>query len=186
MRAKAARAKMSRRIVVDASVARSAGGEDAVFPLSKQCRDFLRTMLVVCHRVVLTPAVREEWNKHESRFARHWRVAMMARKKLLLDEPGQNVSFREALEAAGPTPRGCDAMLKDAHLIEAAAATDRLVASLDDTVRALFNGVATRVRLLRTVVWVNPGHPEEGAEEWLEAGAPTEKHRLLSTWRPVK
>lgn len=180
------RAKVSRRVVIDASVARSAGGEDAVFPLSKQCRDFLRTTLAVCHRAVLTRAVREEWKKHESGFARQWRTAMMARKKLVLDDPGEDGALREAIEEASVSPRGRDAMLKDAHLIEAAQATDRTVASLDDTVRGLFSAAAARVRYLRTVVWVNPGHPDEGCEAWLEDGAPAEKHRLLSAWRSVK
>ena len=175
-------AKISRRIVVDASVARSAGGEDAGFPLSMHCRDFLRTMLVVGHSVVLTPAVRDEWNKHESRFARQWRVAMMARKKVLLRDIGENNALRQAIEKAAKTTRGRDVMLKDTHLIEAAQATDRIVVSLDDTVRALFGGAAKQVRVLKTIAWVNPGDQEDGAIEWLEDGAPTEQRRLLGAW----
>jgi hypothetical protein len=175
--------RVSRRLVIDASVARSAGGADAVFPLSKRCRDFLKTVVAVGHRAVLTRAVREEWKKHESGFARQWRTAMMARKKLLLDDPGEDGGLREAIEQAAVTPRQRDAMLKDAHLIEAAQATDRTVVSLDDTVRGLFGAAATPVRVLRTVVWVNPGHEDEGCAAWLERGAPAEKHRLLSTWR---
>lgn len=178
------RAKVSRRVVIDAWVARSAGGEDAVYPLSKHCRDFLKTTLDVCHRVVLTRAVREEWKKHESAFTRQWRATMMARKKLLLDDPGEDGPLREAIEDAAATQRGRDAMLKDAHLIEAAQA--RTVVSLDDTVRGLFCAAATRVPVLRTVVWVNPGHPGEECGAWLEDGAPAEKHRLVSAWRTDK
>ncbi len=179
-------AKVSRRIVIDASVARSAGGENAVFPISKHCRDFLKTMLVVGHRVVLTPAVRDEWKKHESRFARQWRVAMVARKKVLPHELGENGALREAIEKAAMNTRGRDAMLKDTHLIEAAQATDRVVASLDDTVRSLFAGAATRVRVLRAVAWVNPGDQLEGAVAWLEDRAAVEQHRLLGTWTAVQ
>jgi hypothetical protein len=177
------RSKISRRIVVDASVARAAGGEDAVQPLSTQCRDFLKTMLVVCHRVVLTRAVREEWKKHESGFARQWRTAMMARKKLLLGNPGEDAALRAAIEGASVTPRGRDAMLKGAHLIEAAQTADGTVVSLDDTVRGLFGAAAARVHALRTVVWVNPGREDEGGKAWLEEGAPTEQHRLLGAPR---
>jgi hypothetical protein len=63
-------AKVSRRLVIDASVARSSGGEDALYPLPKQCRDFLKATLSCGHRVVLSPPVNAEWKKHESGFAR--------------------------------------------------------------------------------------------------------------------
>lgn len=178
------RAKKSQRLVVDASVARAAGGEDAVFPLSKQCRDFLKTTLSVCHRVVLTRAVRDEWKKHESGFARQWRTAMMARKKLILDDAAEDSSLREAIEEAAATEKGRRAMLKDVHLIEAAQATDRTVISLDDVVRALFAGAASRVRALRSVVWANPRHEAEGCLAWLTEGAPRERHRQLGAFRP--
>jgi hypothetical protein len=173
------RAKVSRRLVIDASVARSAGGEDAAYPLSKQCRDFLKKTLAVCHRVVLTPPVRAEWKKHESRFAREWRTAMMARKKLVLLDAPEDAALRDAIEAAAQTDRGRRAMLKDAHLVEAACATDRTVVSLDETVRALFGAASKRVRVLRTVVWANPGHPADACSTWLEEGAPPDEHRRL-------
>jgi hypothetical protein len=34
--------KVSKRLVIDASVARAAGGEDATYPISVYCRDFLK------------------------------------------------------------------------------------------------------------------------------------------------
>jgi hypothetical protein len=180
------RAKVSRRLVIDASVARSSGGEDATYPLSKQCRDFLKKTLAVCHRVVLTPSVRAEWKKHESRFAREWRTAMMARKRLVLADMPEDAALREAIEDAAETERGRSARLKDAHLVEAAQATDRTVVSLDDTVRGLFGAASKRVRVLGTVVWANPGHEAEDCSTWLDEGAPPDKHRQLGAWRPGK
>jgi len=56
---------MSRRIVVDASVARSAGETSHLD--SVLCREFLQAMLKICHRVVLTPEIEREWRKHASR-----------------------------------------------------------------------------------------------------------------------
>lgn len=70
-------------IVVDASIARASGGEDAVFPQSKHCRDFLRDMLEICHKIVMTEKIYEEWKKHESNFAKRWRIGMIARGKLV-------------------------------------------------------------------------------------------------------
>lgn len=180
------RSRSSKRLVVDASVARAAGGETAVFPLSKRCRDLLKTMLAVCHRAVLTRPVREEWKKHESTFARQWRTAMMARKKLVLDDAPEDREIREAIEDAARTDKGRRAMLKDAHLIEAARATDGTVLSLDDVVRALFAAASSEVRPLRTIVWANPAHEEEGCLAWLEDGAPGDEHRQLGSHRSSK
>lgn len=179
------RAKVSRRLVIDASVARAAGGADAAFPLPRQCRDFLRTMLVACHRVVLTRAVSAEWKKHESVFAREWRAAMVARKKVLLLDVPEDADLRDAIEGAAETERGRRAMLKDAHLIEAARVTDRTVVSLDDAVRGLFGAASSRVSPLRAVVWTNPGREAEACSTWLEDGAPPHAHRKLGAFRPT-
>ncbi|HLG99155.1 MAG TPA: hypothetical protein VKX49_22785 [Bryobacteraceae bacterium] len=51
--------KISRRLVIDASVARSATmSNDST---STACREFLQEVLRVCHRVVLTPEIEQEW-----------------------------------------------------------------------------------------------------------------------------
>jgi hypothetical protein len=173
------RAKVSRRLVIDASVARAAGGEDAVYPLPKLCRDFLKTTLTVCHRVVLTPSVSSEWKKHESGFARQWRAAMVARKKLLLIDVPEDAGLRDALDGAVESERDRRAMLKDAHLVEAARVTDHTVVSLDEQVRALFGAASARVSPLKTVVWANPGREAEECSRWLEDGAPPHPHRRL-------
>jgi len=171
-------------MVIDASVARAAGGKNAVWPLSKECRDFLINTLDVGHRAVLSPAVREEWKKHESSFSRQWRTMMMARKKLVLREVGEDRHLRAGLEQCTSNQRHLDAMMKDVHLLEAAHATDNTVISLDDIVRDLFGVAALRVPVLREVVWVNPG--KESAIAWLRRGAPREKQRLLGTSRKAK
>jgi hypothetical protein len=178
--------RAARRLVIDASVARAAGGEDAVHPLPKRCRDFLKTTLATGHLAVLTPPVSTEWKKHESAFARQWRFAMMARKRLLLVDPPEDGALRDALEDAAETERGRRAMLKDAHLVEAVRDTDRTVASLDDVVRGLFAAASGRIRVLRTIVWANPRHEAEGCTAWLEAGAPPEEHRQLRSWDPPR
>jgi predicted nucleic acid-binding protein len=172
-------AKVSRRLVIDASVARSSGGEDAVHPLSKHCRDFLKGTLTCGHRVVLSPPVNAEWKKHESVFARTWRSQMVARRRVSMDDIPEDAQLREAIEGAADREQDRLAMIKDAHLVEAAQATDHTVVSLDDTVRRLFGAASTRVRSLRTVVWANPRHPSEGCSNWLTDGAPPDKHRRL-------
>src|SRR5258708_17584182 len=126
--------KNRKRIVVDASVARAAGGEDATFPQSKHCRDLLTTILNVCHGAVITPPIRDEWNKHQSIFALQWRRQMISRKKLILIEVNANKELRSKV-TANTSEKDQVTMLKDFHLLEAALATDQIVISLDNKVR---------------------------------------------------
>jgi hypothetical protein len=64
--------------------------------------------------------------------------------------------------------------LKDVHLIEAALAADKIVVSLDDQARALFD-----VGELRTILWVNPVRHHPDCLAWLDEGAePDERWRL--------
>jgi hypothetical protein len=177
------RAKVSRRLVIDASVARSAGGAGATFPASKHCRDFLLQMRLRSHRVVFTEPVYAEWKKHESTFARTWRASMVARKMLVRSQVPEDPVLRDELKEAGETERGRSAMTKDAHLIEAALAMDRTVVSLDDAVRALFGAATKCVAVLRDVIWANPAKPAENCLKWLDDGARPDAHRRLSAWR---
>lgn len=177
-------AKASRRLVIDASVVRSAGPETATVPQSKRCRDFLKTTLSAGHRAVVTPAIQAEWDKHQSGFARQWRTTMVARKRLLFLDVPEDAVMRGQLEAAATKERDRRAMLKDALLVEAAQATDRTVASLDGAVRGLFLAASSKVRGLKTIVWVDPGDDDRDACDWLEDGAPPEKKRLLGARAP--
>src|SRR5215471_15279536 len=96
----AASVERSKRLVIDASVARAAGGEDADSPTAKYCRDFLKAVLSICHHVVMTPEISEEWKQHQSRFTSQWRVSMEARKKVERIESALNRRFREKIEQA--------------------------------------------------------------------------------------
>ena len=75
-------------------------------------------------------------------------------------------------------------MEKDFHLLEAALATDGLIASLDRESRKLFERAARSVRRLRTLVWVDPTSVENDPIGWLKAGAPTQKKFHLCADEP--
>lgn len=171
--------KRSRRLVIDASVARSAGGETAVFPTSKHCRDFLRATLETGHRVVMTPAISAEWRSHQSRFARQWLVSMTARKKVYRLDSVTDKKLRHTLGQASTSKKDREAMLKDCLLVEAAIVTDRSIISLDETVRSLFSGMAQELRTLRRIVWINPDREDEQPILWLKNGAKLERKRFL-------
>jgi hypothetical protein len=168
-------AKVSRRLVIDASVARSAGGEQSMFPTSKHCRDFLKAALSICHRVVMTPEIAEEWNKHRSNFARTWRVSMVARKKEIRLPSHHNENLRTKIEGAASSEKSCAAMLKDVHLLEAALATDSVVISLDDVVKNLFSTSCQSIGEIKNIIWINPDEDKGQTQVWLEKGAKPDK-----------
>jgi hypothetical protein len=176
----------SQSLVIDASVAQAAGPHGATHPTAKRCRDFLLVALDVCHRLVFTTALEEEWDAHQSGFARRWRRSMFARKKIDRVEAPADAAFRERLERAANTEKQMDAMLKDAHLIEAARAKGRRVVALDDTVRDFFREKAGSVAALRNICWINPSNLDEEPLEWLQAGAPAEHGRKLGGVSPAE
>jgi hypothetical protein len=148
-------------------------------PTSRNCREFLQAVLQVCHRMVLTAAIQEEWNRHQSKFARTWRRAMMARKKI----ERVNIPDERSLERRITRTVGVAAIAaiieKNRRLIEAAVAAEKRVASLDDHVRKHIRAHRDKLPELRNVCWVNPSDPTEEAVTWLESGAPLDPYRTL-------
>ncbi len=176
--------KRSRRLVIDADVARSAGGKGATHPVSKSCRSCLEEVLRICHKVVMTDAIADEWDQHQSNFARGWRRQMVAKKKLDRINAPPNRILRNKIERAGLTENKQAAMIKDVHLIEAAGESDKTIISLDETVRACFREIAASVGELRNIVWANPTERKDAVLEWLEDGAKPERKRTLSSALP--
>lgn len=155
-------------LVIDASVARASGGTEATHPTSVVTRDFLLAVLTICHKVVMTPAILDEWNQHQSGFARKWRRSMVARKKLIPLDVEERQDLRQQVELEKVTQEQKNAMLKDCHLVEAAIYTDRRVISLDDTARKLFVGLSDNFAELQNVLWVNPVAARAEVINWLE------------------
>ncbi|MGH9838792.1 MAG: hypothetical protein ACREEM_08410 [Blastocatellia bacterium] len=172
-------AKSSRRLVIDASVARASGGPDAVSPTSKHCSDFLQTALVVCHQIVLTTEILEEWHRHESKFASRWLASMFARKNAKLIGSAEDRVLRRKISRSTQSEKARAAMLKDVHLLEAALAADEIVVALDEIVRELFAKASTSVGEIKAIVWVNPDKADEESLRWLENGAKADKKRTL-------
>jgi hypothetical protein len=171
--------RKSKRIVIDNSIARSAGGPEAKAPESIYCRDFLIAVMNICHKVVLTDDVKGEWRKHRSNFTRSWLVKMVSKKKAIIAGNVQNQELRDKIKHFARTDKQCEAMLKDVLLVEAALATDKIVAARDDTVRNLLSEIADKVIELKYIIWVNPCNKDEQVIEWLEAGAKYELKRKL-------
>jgi hypothetical protein len=169
-------------IIIDADIARAAGGKDAVHPTPINCRNFLQTFLKTPHYLAMSPAIREEWEKHESSFTRRWRVSMVARKKFTYVQPESNLDLTEMATSCLVDWSQKKALLKDFHLVLTALACDRRISSMDETVRGLLAVCTKQVIEIRDITWVNPDKTDEQPIDWLKAGAPAEKERLLGQW----
>jgi hypothetical protein len=104
---------------------------------------------------------------------------MVARKRVCWIEAPPDEELRRKIEQGTAHERKRNAMLKDIHLVEAALQADKIVVSLDETVRGCFHETAERETVLRTLMWVNPCREEETPVEWLHGGAKLEKARML-------
>jgi len=142
--------KKARVLVVDASVARSAG--ETEHPVSSSCRECLLAILRICHRVAGTPEMRDEWNRHMSRFSRKWKRSMAARRKPLQIVPAADIS----LDSSGLPEGEQSAIEKDRCLLEAAFSADRVIVTRDDTLRELLSKTPQGKQLLGDIRWINP------------------------------
>ena len=172
--------KASKCLAIDTDIARAAGGGNTQREPSKSCRIFMTTMLERTeHKVVLTRAIQEEWNKHQSIATLAWRRTMIAQKRMCLIDAPANTQLRRKVEQCASSENKGKAMLKDIHLIEAAHQADKIVISMDETVRNCFREITHQIRPLAFIAWVNPCIVEETAIDWLHNGAEIERERLL-------
>lgn len=174
------KAKHSKKLVIDASVGRAAGGPEATAPLSIHCRDFLQAVLIICHRAVLPRPLLDEWKKHRSSFARTWLTAMFSRNKVQLQPVSPDPALQDRLEKTTRSPGELEALQKDMHLILAALANDRAVISLDNKMREILRSIGLKQRVLQGLLWVHPGEVGEDALSWLKDSCPSKKEWSLS------
>lgn len=153
--------KRRQAIVIDASVARSAGRTD--HDRSRACREFLRWVLKYCHHLVINADIDKEWKNHASAFARAWRVAMVQKGKVN-DLGHQDCgTLKNRIEGLQLNKSSLRAMQKDAFLVVAAQAADRVIVSLDNVACNLFEQHATQLKTPRGITWRNP---EEEPVPW--------------------
>jgi hypothetical protein len=98
-------------LVIDASVAKAAGWSKQ--PDSSSSRYFLRAVLDICHQMVLTPALAEEWRRHQSKYTREWRKSMYARRKIRQLEAEENGNLRARILDPDAGPQLLAIRLKD-------------------------------------------------------------------------
>lgn len=140
--------KVSRLLVVDASVMRAAG--TAEHPVSSACRKALSAILTICHRVLISDPIENEWDRHASKFSRKWKVAMMNRRKMPKDNPSVAPILLKGLSSDDRA-----IIKKDRHLLDAAYAHDRIIMTTDDKLQKALERTGN-VKMLREIRWLNP------------------------------
>jgi len=177
------RTRGRKRLVIDTDVVQSSGSEKATDPRAVSCREFLRAVRSYNYRVVVTKEINAEWKRHRSGFAHEWKVSMYARRRIEDINPSENDTLLDKITTATNDPDEVEVMQKDFHLLQAALETDKIVISLDQTVRNLFANASQQVGEIRIIIWVNPERTlEEQPIPWLKNGAPAETHRRLSAY----
>lgn len=165
-------------LVVDASLARAAG-DASLHPTSARSRETLECIRDHHHKMALTSAIRTEWDRHQSGFARRWRLSMMARKQIVPLNEGELTDLGPRILKATADPPIREIILKDKHLLEAALIADKRVVSNDDRVRNQIRAHIHALPEVHAVLWGNPCIESERVTEWLGLGAPNDRHRRL-------
>jgi hypothetical protein len=179
----ATKARVSKLLIVDASIMRAAGGEAAMDPVGTHARDALKTILRICHRVCLTPDISEEWKGHQSRFARGWLTQMYARRKVVACEPPSCQHLVEDIRSFHLiTVADIAAVEKDIHLIAAALTTPHYaILSRDNRVAAAIRKVCADTKTvtskaIATMLWINPIADHDSLQAWLSETGPSQPH----------
>ena len=159
--------RKSKLLVVDASIV-----SRNEYPVSKQCRELLYAILEICHRVILTPEIKEEWDLHQMQFVRQWRRRMMAKKKLVIQSSSSLAALKDKITKVEKDPTKLEAMMKDSHLIEASLRANKIILSLDDSARDAFSSISIKIKEIKSILWLNPKHEcDDTINQWLEDGA---------------
>jgi hypothetical protein len=144
--------KMSRLLVIDGSIARSAG--ETTHPISRSCREAMVNILSICHKMAMTDDILVEWKKHESNFARKWRRTMVAKKKVIkIDEFELQCRKKSVSELKIAEQR---ALEKDMHLLKGACAADGIIITRDEEIIRIWEKCGKNYKTPMQIKWINP------------------------------
>lgn len=168
------------RLVVDASIAQSAGTSDV--PESLYCRECLNAVRDSGHIAVFSDQLLSEWHEHASSLSRRWRKSMVARRRI---ERAEGEEFGELLNRACAClakNKWREAFVKDFHMVRAALATDRTILSKETEFPKLLAIAASSIRVFSTIVYGNPAIDGDDCVAWIASGAKPEETRRIDAW----
>jgi hypothetical protein len=144
-------------LVIDASILRAAGSEGATHPVSTYSRRVLLDILEICHRAVVSRSIKDEWDTHQSKFSRTWRVQMYSRRKIGNRSSRNCEHLRQAVKACERiNEKDRQAAEKDFLLVEAALNGDNIILSVDDRARNIYCELSRTIHDFGDIFWLNP------------------------------
>lgn len=167
-------------LVVDADIARGAGTSSSSDPSSKACRDVLNRILNICHNVVFDQRLISEWNRHQSDYARSWRVDMNSRGKITVVPTEILEPLRKRIREDSLTEDEVEEAVKDAHLIELAHFGDSVIITHDSNAEENFRKLSNEIDGFPSFLWFKPGQEDIPMGRWLQRGASVEAYENLS------
>lgn len=174
---------MTRKVVVDASVARSCSASQS--PPAPECFVALGAIREGALLVSVSAELDAEWRRHASRFFWQWLRDMTSRRLVSVDALVRVQEIGGRLRRLA-NPAEAEAVEKDAHLAAAGVEHDGRVLSLDGRMRDKLARIATadaRWHELGLVHWADPSIDDSDALcAWLRSNAPDEKARQLREW----
>jgi len=165
------------RVVIDTSVMRTAGEEDASG--CEECRKCLDALLHLRHCYVLTDSLADEYITHSGRFGLVWQVKMADNGLEVHVKHSTNADIRKRIQRAQLSPARKKALLKDVRLIEAALQADKIIVSRDEEARNLYAKMAAECKEIGEIMWINPDRPEDEAASVLQCIEPYDEKRTL-------
>ncbi|MBE3143699.1 MAG: hypothetical protein IMZ61_07235 [Planctomycetes bacterium] len=144
----------SRNLVVDASVMCASGR--TAHPVSKASREALEAILQICHHAVMTADIRREWEGRKSLFSEIWRAAMESKGKIHDLNGVDAAELSAAMMASSMDPSEFKLVEKDAHIINAALSSDKILVTLDDRLKRTMEKYGSLASIAARIKWVNP------------------------------
>jgi hypothetical protein len=168
-------------IVVDTSVVRSCGDQNATSSQAIDCRNILEYLLL--HRVtlILSKEIYDEWFKFDpvinspyiSRYARLWLKKMNDRKLIKNIQPTKYNQIRECSEKMLITAHK-NQFMKDLHLFEAALDSCNRIVSKENICWIHARSIVECSEILRRIHWVSPH--DLRSLIWIQDGLPDDSY----------
>ena len=159
--------------MIDADILFSASRGDS--ECAKRSRVLLDRILSICHSIVLTAKIWEEYKTYASVHSLRWLYKMNKEDGKIIAEGSIRLQrvrgIRQAISTCGLSQDIKNKMIDDAHLIDAAFASDNIVLSMDHVITH-FRTLSATVTRLSSIIWVNPEDDFEKCLKWLEDGTP--------------
>ena len=162
---------MATRVIVDASVARSASA-DPVSADAWVCTDALRAIAEKPEiRLVMSPQLLAEWDTvAQGTFASNWLATMYSTGRVDKRGDAANQALRGAIATTSQDERA--AILHDIHLTECALATGAVVLSRDWRQRHSLQRLVTACNELGDLCWVVLQDRRHEIVPWIRADCP--------------